>query len=165
MSKSLHIARHAKSSWDYEDISDIDRPLNPRGINNAYLMARRFTERNKLPDLIITSPANRALHTAVIYTRVLKLSWDKIVLNDNIYMGNAEEIIQLIESTDNKHNNIMVFGHNPTFTALANHFLKDQIDNIPTAGIVSLNFKENTWENIGNASPQKAYFDYPKRSE
>ena len=163
MSKILHIARHAKSSWDYEDISDIDRPLNPRGINNAYLMARRFTERNQLPDLLITSPANRALYTAVIYARVLKLSWDKIVLNENIYMGYAEEIINLIESADNKHNSIMVFGHNPTFTVLANHFLKDQIDNIPTAGIVSLTFKENTRENIGNAVPQKVYFDYPKK--
>ena len=163
MSKILHIARHAKSSWDFEDISDIDRPLNPRGINSAYLMARRFSERNQLPDLLITSPANRALYTAVIYARVLKLSWDKIVLNENIYTGYAEEIIQIIESADNKLDSIMVFGHNPTFTVLANHFLKDQIDNIPTAGIVSLTFKENTWENIGNAAPQKVYFDYPKK--
>ncbi|MBL7111446.1 MAG: histidine phosphatase family protein [Bacteroidales bacterium] len=162
MSKILHIARHAKSSWDYEDISDIDRPLNPRGINNAYLMARRFTEKNQLPDLLIASPANRALHTAVIYARVLKLSWDKIVMNENIYMGYAEEIIQIIKSADNKHDSIMLFGHNPTFTVLANHFLKDQIDNIPTAGIVSITFKENEWEKIGNAAPQKVYFDYPK---
>ena len=163
MSKTLHIARHAKSSWDYEDISDIDRPLNSRGINNAYLMAKRFTARNQLPDLLITSPANRALYTAVIYARVLKLSWDKIMLNKNIYMSNAKEIINLIESADNKYISIMVFGHNPTFTVLANHFLKDQIDNIPTAGIVSLTFKENTWENIGNAVPPKVYFDYPKK--
>ncbi len=163
MSKILHIARHAKSSWDYEDISDIDRPLNPRGINNAYLMARRFTENYQLPDLLITSPANRALYTAVIYARVLKLAWDRIVLNENIYMGYAEEIIKIIKSTDNKHDSIMIFGHNPTFTALANHFIKDQIDNIPTAGIVSITFKENEWKKIGKVPPQKVYFDYPKK--
>jgi len=163
MSKILHIARHAKSSWDFEDISDIDRPLNPRGINNAYLMARRFTEKNQLPDLLITSPANRALYTAVIYARVMKLSWDKIELNENIYMGDAAEIILIIESADNKHNSIMVFGHNPAFTVTANHFHIDQIHNIPTAGIVSLTFKENEWKNIGDATPQKVYFDYPKK--
>jgi len=164
MSKTLHIARHAKSSWDYDDISDIDRPLNTRGINSAYLMARRFAEKKQLPDLLITSPANRALYTAVIYARVLKLSWDTIVLNENIYMGYVEEIEQIIESTDNKHDSIMLFGHNPTFTVLANHFVKDQIDNIPTAGIVSLTFKENSWENIGNAKPRQVDFDYPKKT-
>jgi phosphohistidine phosphatase len=163
MPKTLHIARHAKSSWDFEDISDIDRPLNSRGVNSAYLMARRFAGRNPLPDLIITSPAIRAVHSAIIYARVLKLAWDKIVLNETIYMGHAEEIIQIIESVDNKHDNIVVFGHNPTFTVMANHFLKDQIENIPTAGIVSLTFKEKTWEHLGKATPYKVYFDYPKK--
>jgi phosphohistidine phosphatase len=163
MSKTLHIARHAKSSWDFEDISDIDRPLNPRGVNNAYLMAKRYAERNKGPDLLITSPANRALYTAVIYARVLKLPWERIVINENIYMGYAEEIIQIIESVQDNHDHIMIFGHNPTFTTLANHFVKDPIDNIPTAGIVSLTFKETTWSGIGKAIPQKVYFDYPKK--
>jgi len=165
MSKILHIARHAKSSWDFEEISDIDRPLNPRGLNSAYLMAKRFGERNVLPDLVLTSPANRALYTAVIFARVLNLSWDKVVMDEKIYMGYADDIIHIVESIDNKHNNIMIFGHNPTFTDLANHFLDNRIDNIPTAGIVSLTFKENSWNTIGTAKPQKHYFDYPKRSE
>jgi len=163
MPKTIHIARHGKSSWDYNDISDIDRPLNPRGVNNAYLMAKRFMANNKLPDLIITSPATRALHTAIIYSRVLNLPWKHIELNENVYMGDAAEIILIIESTDNKHNSLMLFGHNPAFTVVANHFLDNQIDNIPTAGIITLNFKENEWKKIGNATPQKFYFDYPKK--
>ena len=163
MSKILHIARHAKSSWDFEDISDIDRPLNPRGVQSAYLMAKRFGMKNKLPDLVITSPANRALHTAVIYARVIKMPWEKILINENIYTGNAGEIIDVIESVDNTHDILMVIGHNPAFTSLANHFVGDQIDNIPTAGIVSLTFQENSWAGIGQARPQKEYFDYPKK--
>jgi phosphohistidine phosphatase len=163
MPKTLHIARHAKSSWDFEDISDIDRPLNPRGVNDAYLMARRFAGKKAFPDLVIASPANRALYTAVIYARVLKLSWDKIVLNDTVYTGDAEDIIAIIESVDNKHDSVMVFGHNPAFTVLANHFVRDPIDNIPTAGIVSLTFKEKNWQEIGHASPQKVDFEYPKK--
>ena len=78
MIKSLHIVRHGKSSWDFEDISDIDRPLSPRGINNAYLMSKKLSERKVVPDLFLTSPANRALYTSIIFARILKFPYEKI---------------------------------------------------------------------------------------
>jgi phosphohistidine phosphatase len=163
MAKSLHIVRHGKSSWDFEDISDIDRPLSPRGINNAYLMAKKLSERKVVPDLFLTSPANRALYTSIIFARVLKLPYEKIIIEDNIYMGYNEDLIDLIRGQEATLSHILIFGHNPAFTSLANHLMDHYLDNIPTSGVVSLSYKIDSWEEIGKVKPEKDFFDYPKR--
>ena len=161
--KILHIVRHGKSSWDFEDISDIDRPLSTRGINNAYLMAKKLAERNVKPDLLISSPANRALYTATIFARVMKLPYDRLHIEDRIYMGYTDDILDLIHKQDDTHNEILIFGHKPAFTSLANHLVSDPIDNIPTAGVVSLTFKTGTWTEISRKRATQDFFDYPKR--
>lgn len=163
MTKSLHIVRHGKSSWDFEDISDIDRPLSPRGINNAYLMAKKLSERKVVPDLFLTSPANRALYTSVIFARILKFPYQKIIIEDSIYMGYTEELISLVRRQKASDSHILIFGHNPAFTSLANHLMDHYLDNIPTSGIVSLNYQIDSWEEIGITKPVKDFFDYPKR--
>lgn len=161
--KNLHIVRHGKSSWDFENISDIDRPLSPRGINNAYLMAKKLSERKVSPDLFITSPANRALYTSIIFSRVLKFPYENIRISDSIYMGYTDDLLDLIRSQDNALSTIFIFGHNPAFTALANQLMDHYLDNIPTAGVVSLSFETGEWEQIGRKAPASDFFDYPKR--
>jgi len=161
--KQLHIIRHGKSSWDFDEISDIDRPLSPRGVNNAYMMARRLKDNGIIPDLIISSPANRALYTAVIFARVMEIPWNKIDINENIYMGYSEDILRILEKIDNKYSSVFIFGHNPTFTVLANHFLAEQVDNIPTAGMVGLTFSLSGWNEVAKTRPDSEYFDYPKK--
>ena len=161
--KHLHITRHGKSSWDYEDISDIDRPLNNRGINNSYMMAKRLLDKEVIPDLLISSPATRALSTAVIFMRVMNLPSGILQINEDIYMGYIDELAEIISSLDNKYSNVMLFGHNPAFTTLANRFLTVSVDNIPTAGIVSMSFEINSWKDIDEAVPELEIFDYPKR--
>lgn len=161
--KVLHIVRHGKSSWDFENISDIDRPLSPRGINNAYLMSKKLSERKVVPDLFVTSPANRALYTAIIFARVLKFPYDRIQISDSLYMGYSEDLVELIREQDPSVSNLLVFGHNPAFTSLANQLMDHYLDNIPTAGIVSLTYELDSWEQVGKTAPVKDFFDYPKR--
>jgi phosphohistidine phosphatase len=161
--KTLHIVRHGKSSWDYENISDIDRPLSPRGINNAYLMAKKLSERKVVPDMLLSSPANRALYTATIFARVLKIPYERINISDTIYTGYTDNILELIRSQGNEVNQLLVFGHNPAFTALANQLMDHYLDNIPTAGIVSLSYRIDSWKELGKATPERDFFDYPKR--
>jgi len=161
--KTLHIIRHGKSSWDFEDISDIDRPLAPRGINNACFMANKLAERKVSPDLILSSPANRAIYTALIFSRVMKLRYEIIRIEDLIYTGNPEELINLIRRQDNALNEILIFGHNPAFTSLANQLIAEFIENIPTTGIVSLTYETDTWTDTGKLTPANYLFDYPKK--
>ena len=74
MIKKLYIVRHGKSTWDYESTSDIDRPLKERGIKDAYSMSERLLDKIQIPELIISSNAIRALHTATIFARTFKLN-------------------------------------------------------------------------------------------
>ena len=85
--KTLFFARHAKSSWRDADLSDIDRPLKGRGILNAYQMGSHLRQQGLMPDTMITSPAVRAFHTAVIYARQLDFSLDQLAVNQLIYSG------------------------------------------------------------------------------
>ena len=61
--KTIYIVRHAKSSWEYEGIKDIDRPLKKRGINDAYLISNVLQKKIACPDVFVSSCANRAFHT------------------------------------------------------------------------------------------------------
>ncbi len=163
MTKTLFITRHGKSSWDFENIADIDRPLSTRGINNAYTMAERFKAKGMISELLFSSPASRALHTAIIYIRILGLSWESLKINERIYFDSANEILEIIEQADDHYSSIMVIGHNPAFTELANSLLQHPVDNIPTAGIVTLVFPTNQWALIRTMKTEKEDFDYPKK--
>jgi phosphohistidine phosphatase len=161
--KTLHIVRHAKSSWDYDNISDIDRPLKLKGIKNAYEMARRIKIRNALPELMITSPANRAIHTAIIFARVFELPLSKIIIEENLYATEEDSVMDIIKKTDNSVKSLMIFGHNPELTYFANIFVKNTIDNISTAGIVSLVFDIENWKDISKKKLISELFDFPKK--
>jgi phosphohistidine phosphatase len=161
--KKLIIVRHGKSSWGYENVADIDRPLKNKGIRNSYEMAARIHDNNLIPDIIISSPAIRALHSAIIFLRVLKVPLDKLFVNELFYHASDDELFDKIRTTDNKADTIMIFGHNPTFTSLANKFAKNEIDNIPTTGVVVLSFDADEWGKISRKNLLEEEFDYPKK--
>ena len=79
--KTLYIVRHAKSSWEYDGIEDIDRPLKKRGINDAYLMSKVLNEEINRPDVFLSSSANRALHTSVIFCNRFKYPLSNLKIN------------------------------------------------------------------------------------
>ena len=162
--KTLFIVRHGKSSWDFADIDDIDRPLLERGISNAYEMSNRLKIKNLIPDCIVSSPANRALHTANIFARELEVPYNNFYINKNLYFDYEEKILDFIKNTDDKVGSLMIFGHNPTFTNFANKFVKNCIDNIPTAGIVILQFSCERWKEISKDNLKAEFFDFPKKN-
>ena len=163
MSRQLYIVRHAKSSWDYDDIKDIDRPLCIRGINDAATMAERLKSQDHIPSLMISSPACRALNTATIFSRILKVPCEQMIIVEKIYQGGMHEILNILEKVDDSYSSVMIFGHNPDFTMLANHFLKHPVDNVPTAGVVTLNFSSGSWKDLKKLKPESEHFDFPKK--
>lgn len=163
--KTLCIIRHGKSSWAFEGISDIDRPLSERGIRNAYTMADRLLRRERIPEYMLVSPATRALHTAIIFARVLGIPFHTIKLDKGIYTGDLPDLLALLTGLNDSFNHVFIFGHNPAFTILANHFLRAQVDNIPTAGVVELEFQTGSWKEIGRECLVSEGVDYPKKKE
>ena len=161
--KTLYLGRHAKSSWDYSELSDFERPLNNRGRKDTPLMGNVFNEMNLMPDLIISSPALRACFTARIIAEKIGYPLEEIETSEIIYEGDSSDLIELIKSIDDEINSLMIFGHNPTLTIASNYFCEKRIGNIPTCGLVAIEFDINSWEEIDAVKGRQLFFEYPKK--
>jgi len=154
--------RHAKSSWDFEELSDHDRPLDNRGRKDAPLMGRELVSREITIDLLMSSTAVRALTTATLIARELEYDTDKIAIEEEIYKADKQELLNIITSIPNQFDNVMLIGHNNTITELANLLSPDLIPEIPTTGVVALSFECGTWSEITKENATLQFFDYPK---
>ena len=160
--KNLYLMRHAKSSWDFDDLSDHDRPLDNRGRKDAPLMGRELVSREVTIDLLMSSTAVRALTTATLVARELEYDTDKIATEEEIYKADKQELLNIITSIPNQFASVMLIGHNNTITELANLLSPDLIPEIPTAGVVALSFECSTWREISKENGTLQFFDYPK---
>jgi len=159
--KTLYIVRHAKSSWDVESLSDNDRPLKERGIRDAFEIARQLKGKKDVPQSMISSPAIRALHTAIIFSRTLNVPADKIIVSERLLHTDTSEIIDMIRETPEDIGSLMIFGHNPEFTELANLLSNLSLANLPTTGTVKLTFRMNSWEQAAREFLQEETFYFP----
>ena len=161
--KVLFIVRHAKSSWDIENISDVDRPLKLRGIRDAYEMARRLKINRIYPQYFISSPANRALHTANIFMTVFEVDYKNFCIEPRFYEKGAKTILEVIRSQPTEIDNLIVFGHNPDFSELVRGFANESFFELPTCGVVILKFACDSWKEISKNNLTSEFFDYPKK--
>ncbi len=161
MQRKLFIIRHGKSSWE-SIVNDIDRPLIERGVNDAYDMARRLENARLVPEMIISSPAIRALHTAMIMAKVWNLADNRIHINRNLYLPEIDTIAELLFGIDDKVTSLAIFGHNPGFTHFANRFLKQEIENLPTAGAAVITMEMEKWNDLFDAKIIECLVDFPK---
>lgn len=163
MRKRLTLLRHAKSSWDDPALPDRERPLNQRGQRDAPMMGRRLRARGARPSLILTSPAVRALHTARLIAREINYPLEFLQREADLYLASPEDMLKVIARQDNSFNDILVCGHNPGLTELANLLTGEEIDNVPTCGVVVIETDVPEWRNLGPKRGTLVSFDYPKR--
>ena len=160
--KKLFIIRHAKSSWKDLSLKDFDRPLNKRGKSNVPMMGKKLLEKGILPDLIISSPALRALTTAKKLAKDIGYD-EKILYNKDIYEADEETLHLMLINVDDINDTIFLIGHNPDLNCLAEKYV-DFDENIPTLGIVEIEFHCDSWKKISSKNAFLISFDYPKRS-
>lgn len=162
--KRLLLIRHAKSSWHDSDLSDIDRPINSRGKKDAPLMGKLLKkEYQAKPDAILSSPAKRALRTAKLIAREIDYPEDKIEIKNSLYASGMQAMLNVISYLDDSLNEVMLLGHNPDLTSLANYLSDEKIENIPTCGIYCVDFDVRSWKEVTNGKGIFRFFDYPKK--
>ncbi len=161
--KTLFLIRHAKSSWDDAALPAEDRPLNAGGKREAPKVGKRLAKRDVKPDMILSSPAKRALTTAQIIAKKLDYKLKSMVVDDRLYRGEAEELLNVIHELRGKLECVMLFGHNPELTELA-HRLSSEITQLPTCAIAEFRFDAKSWSSIGKAKPKKVALYYPRKS-
>ncbi|NNC76586.1 MAG: histidine phosphatase family protein [Woeseiaceae bacterium] len=160
--KTLTIVRHAKSSWNNPGLSDKQRPLNKRGERDAPDMGKRIADAGIRPSLIASSPAVRAWTTARIVATQLAYPLEFLQRENSLYLASLNTILDVIVAQDNGFNNLMIVGHNPGLTELANFLSPRLTSNLPTAGVVSVNIDQDDWNLHGRPKTELVFHDYPK---
>lgn len=162
MLRKLFIIRHGKSSWE-SVVDDIDRPLTERGVRNSYEVATCIKETASVPEVIFTSPAARAQHTATIMSRIWELNDKDFHIIGDLYLPDVREIGEVIFAIPDTYKSIAIFGHNPGFTQFANRFMSQPIENLPTAGVVVVSLDIDSWTDLYNGQVLDVTIDCPKK--
>jgi phosphohistidine phosphatase len=159
--KTLYLVRHAKSDWTMEGQPDIDRPLNERGYLDAHLMSKHLYKENVRPDLIISSPAIRAMSTALIFAGNLRYSKENIRIKENLYETGLNEYIECIHSIENAINSVMLFGHNPVISEAVQYLMKERNEEMSTCAVCRIDFEASMWNELTKKSGHLSFYLAP----
>ena len=161
--KKLTLIRHAKSDWGSGAASDFDRPLNRRGNKAVPAMAGRILERGSRPDLLVSSPAQRAVETAVLLAHELDLPQAQIVYQRDIYEASPATLAEIVRQLpDIEH--IAMIGHNPGLSEMGLWLCAQAPEWLPTCAVLELELAVADWSSVSPGCATLLYYDYPKKS-
>lgn len=155
--KTLVLIRHAKSSWEH-NLTDLDRPLSNRGFTDAKMLSHIFKTCNFNTNHVFSSPANRALTTCNIFMDALNLPKSMLSIDHQLYDFGGQQVSKFIKSLGDNYQNVMIFGHNHAFTSISNIFGNKFIDNVPTCGLVMIEFDTDSWKSIDKGHTKLTLF-------
>jgi phosphohistidine phosphatase len=162
--KKIIFVRHGKAEDPAAEFSDFERSLTSNGKHISRLMAYKLKEKESNLGVIVTSPAFRALETALVFAGVFEIPPEKIIINSNLYFNiDHNSFIEILENTDEDTDTITLFGHNPSFTELPELLGKESFDVMPKSGVICLTFKAKTWSGINREKGTPDYFLKPKK--
>ena len=146
--KTLHLLRHAKSGHEDYIANDIERHLSSRGYKDAEEQGALFKKNHKQPELIVSSPAIRAFTTALIFAKHTGYKIADIKINFVIYEAGIQKLLDVINELNDHYQSAMLVGHNPGFTYLTNALCGNVMDDLPTAGIASIQLNVAKWSEV-----------------
>lgn len=152
--KELILVRHAQAT-DGPYASDRDRQLTVSGIQSAYKTAKFLQKHHQvLPERWISSPASRAVYTAIVFARIFH-ALPLLRIEEFFYTFSPEDLKTGILSLDDHFQSVIIFGHNRAFSDFVNDFGDIPIDNLPTAAVALMHFKVNSWKDLSARSRLK----------
>ncbi len=158
--KTLFVLRHSKSSWENSDLSDFERPLNSRGLDAARFIGGLIYERNLQAQIIISSPAKRATQTAILVKELAEIS-QPISFDERIYEASPLTLFNLIREFDEKHESVMIVGHNPGLESLVRTLTGETVS-MPTAALAKINLSIENWHELDTVSNELEFLIRPK---
>lgn len=160
--KTLHLIRHAKSSWDNPGWMDRERPLNARGVRACEVMAAEIAAQGRSFRQVFCSSAERAQATIIHLSEALPgqvIGWQTV---EALYTFSAPRLLSWCESLGDSLTEVTLIGHNPALTDLCNRLGDRFIDHIPTCGYVQLQLPTDHWQQMASVPGHVRAFLYPK---
>ena len=162
ISKLLILVRHAKSSWNHPHLNDFDRPLNPRGLQDAPEMGCRLASKYPTPDHFAASPAVRAWSTAKILAQAWNYPVDQIHPAAAAYEASPATLIKLVRQFPSTASAGAMAAHNPGITHVVNALAGSVTPNMPTCSVAVIRFAVDSWTDVREGEGELVEYDFPK---
>jgi phosphohistidine phosphatase len=150
--KRLVIIRHAHA--EHSNVTDFKRELTVAGGLEAIAAGKILLTAKIIPDMLISSPAQRAASTAIAIAKTVNFPPKAIVFEHNLYFGDYADTLSIIRQAPDKIDTLFIVGHNPTMIDVVNELSTDGIEHLPPAGMILLEWQCQSWQEIArdNAS-------------
>jgi len=158
--KTLLLLRHGKSDWT-SGVADHDRVLAPRGEDAAARVGRFLAELGQVPDRAVSSTAVRARETAEQAAVAGKWS-PEIELRSGFYGTGPDELLEWIRQVDDVTNSLLLVGHQPTWSLLAEGLIGGGNLRFPTAAIARIDLHVERWRDVEFGSGELVWFQLPR---
>ena len=149
--KTLLVLRHAKSSWNDPALADHERPLNKRGVRDALRIAELVREDGLLPDVLISSDAERARLTAEAVAEAASFTGE-ILLDGHLYLACPTDIVLRLRTVPAHAGTVMIVGHNPGLEELVEQLTGEPQD-LPTASLAQIVLPIDQWRDLELSTP------------
>jgi phosphohistidine phosphatase len=163
---TLHLLRHAKSSWDDDSLADHERPLSERGIRDARRMGEHLSTHDVRPDVVLCSSAVRTQQTLGLIASSLD---DPVVhIEDGLYGATPDSMLERLRGLPETAESALVIGHNPGLQELvldlsAPGRLRDAVGvKFPTCALATLALGERTWSDLHPGDAELVGYTIPK---
>ena len=162
MTKSLFLVRHAKTQRDSIDGRDFTRELADRGLRDASMVGAYFKKNGFTIDMLISSPAARAIATAELLADQIGFPSEKIHTNEELYMASVRTFLQVVNQLRNDWDSVMITSHNPAVTYLAENLSGADIGDMPTSGIAEIKFTVDNWAEVSQGTGELGLYLTPR---
>jgi len=158
--KTILLLRHAKSSWNDPDVQDFERPLNQRGRRAAPLIGRFMLQQEFVPELILSSPAERARQTIALIIEAAHLEGE-LRYDERIYEASAETLLEVVSQAEDRFAVLLLVGHNPGMEDLL-LLLSGETGRMPTAALAAITFDTEKWSKVNERKGRLKSLTTPK---
>ncbi len=163
MPRLLYIVRHAKAEDFAPFQRDHDRTLVPEGIMAAARMGRHCYQQHITADRLISSSAERAIHTARIMAEQLHIDPETIVLNPDLFDGGPRAYLAAVNSLPTDCQSVMIFGHNPDVSYFAEFLTHEPVSNMSKGAIAAVQFDDLGWMDVSGRTGKLLFYITPKQ--
>ncbi len=163
MVKNLFLVRHAEAAEANANQRDVERELTAKGYRDAPRVGRYLFEQQLQPSIIWSSNAQRAMATAELVAEQMKYDTLKIKTSEDIYHASVRSLLQLINEQKDAHDQVLIVGHNPAISYLAEYLTGEEIGDMMPCGVVHVTFEVEKWAEVSQDTGKMAYYLTPDK--
>lgn len=159
MTKTLYLVRHAQAS---DSVSpDLIRPLVANGMIDAARMGRHLASKMQGIDLILTSHSERTQMTAQVFCEQLGIDNQIVKIVEDLYESSPKHYMDALSKVSEALESVMIVGHNPSISYLAEYLTGEEIGSMPTCAVVGITFDNLNWIEVLKKTGHIIFYDSP----